>query len=263
MPRAVQNIFETRKIQLCRLLDKTPSGKTTSKYSKRISHATHCIGNVQNRTTKFNNKSNPKKQAQKRSTCEGVMIWAVNRYVHRYRLTDRPLANTPLWATPWIRLRRASHYSIIKIISQLDNSKSIWLYLFYNHVVSTKFAIYIALLVSYYAISKPSCYRVYHGNGFYIKVLFLSISSYDVGAYYIYIEFVSWFSPIFLIWSFTIFYIWRFCTLASVTIIYLLPYDISNTVPVRILANHHFRSINFCMKYIHMVPIQYETLYYR
>ena len=60
-----------------------------------------------------------------------VMIWAVNRYVQRYRLTDRPLASTPLWAAPWIQLRRASHYSIIKIIIQLDNSKSIWLYLFY------------------------------------------------------------------------------------------------------------------------------------
>ena len=45
---------------------------------------------------------------------------------------DRPLANTPLGAAPWIQLRRASHYSIIKIIRQLDNSKSIWLYLFYN-----------------------------------------------------------------------------------------------------------------------------------
>ena len=60
------------------------------------------------------------------------MIWAVNRYVHTYRLMDRPLASTHLWAAPWIRLCRASHYSIIKIIRQLDNSNSIWLYLFYR-----------------------------------------------------------------------------------------------------------------------------------
>ena len=56
-----------------------------------------------------------------------LMIWAVNRYVQRYRLTDRPLASTPFWAAPWIQLRCASHYSIIKIIRQLDNSNSIWL----------------------------------------------------------------------------------------------------------------------------------------
>ena len=96
MPGAVQNILETRKIELCRLLDKTSSGKTPSKHSKIISHATHCIINVENRAAKFNNKSNPSKQAQNRITCEGVMVSAVNRYVHRYQLTDRLLANTPL-----------------------------------------------------------------------------------------------------------------------------------------------------------------------
>ena len=60
------------------------------------------------------------------------MIWAVNRYVQRYRLKARTLASTHLWAAPWIRLRRASHYSIIKIIRQLDNSQpSPWLYILY------------------------------------------------------------------------------------------------------------------------------------
>ena len=66
------------------------------------------------------------------------MIWAVNRYVHRYRLTDRLLANTPLWAAPWIQLRTASHYYIIKIIRHLDNRKSIWLYLFYNYIAASR-----------------------------------------------------------------------------------------------------------------------------
>ena len=66
------------------------------------------------------------------------MMWAVNRYVQRYRLTDRPLASTHLWATLWIWLRRASHYYIIKIIRQLDNSKSpIWLYLFYSLIITS------------------------------------------------------------------------------------------------------------------------------
>ena len=61
IPRTVQNILETRKSQLCRLLDKTPSEKTPSKHSKIISHATHCIRNVENRAAKFNNKSDPNK----------------------------------------------------------------------------------------------------------------------------------------------------------------------------------------------------------
>ena len=64
------------------------------------------------------------------------MIWAMNRNVQRYRLTDRPLVSTHLWAAPWIQILRASHYSINKKI-QLHNSKSqIWLYLFYTCVIS-------------------------------------------------------------------------------------------------------------------------------
>ena len=43
---------------------------------------------------------------------------------------------SPLWAAPWIHLRRASHYSIIKIIRQLENSKSVWLYLFYSLIIT-------------------------------------------------------------------------------------------------------------------------------
>ena len=70
---------------------------------------------------------------------KGLMIWAVNRYVQRYRLTDRPLASTPLWPAPWIQLRRASHYSIIKISRQLDNNKSILLYLFYRRALKNHF----------------------------------------------------------------------------------------------------------------------------
>ena len=64
------------------------------------------------------------------------MIWSVNRYVQRYWLTDRPLVSIHLWAAPWIQLRRANHYSIIKIIRQIENSKSIWLYLFYSLVIT-------------------------------------------------------------------------------------------------------------------------------
>ena len=134
MPGSVQNILDIREIQLCRLLDKASSFKTPPKQSKGVSHAIHCIRNVENRTTEFNNKSNSNKQTQKISTCEGLMIEAVNRYVQRYRLTDKPLASTTLWDAPWIQLRHASHYSIIKIIRQLENSKSIWLYLFYNPI---------------------------------------------------------------------------------------------------------------------------------
>ena len=124
VPGSIQNILETRKIQLCRLLEKASSFETPSEHSEGISHTTHCIRNFENRTTKYSNKSIPDISVQNRSTYEGVMIWSVNRYVHRYRLTARPLASTHLWAAPWIRMRRASHYSIIKIIRQLDNSKS-------------------------------------------------------------------------------------------------------------------------------------------
>ena len=133
MTWAVQNILETRKIQLFRLLDKASSFETPPEHSEGISYTTHCIGNFKNRTTKSINKSSPYGSAQNRNTCEGVMIWSANRYVQRYRLTAGPLASTHLWATPWIRLRRASQYSIIKIIRQLDNSKSPqWRYIFYN-----------------------------------------------------------------------------------------------------------------------------------
>ena len=60
------------------------------------------------------------------------MIWAVNRYVQRYQLTDRPLASNHLWSVPWILMPRTSHYYIIKIIGQLDNNKSSSrLYIFY------------------------------------------------------------------------------------------------------------------------------------
>ena len=52
-----------------------------------------------------------------------VMIWAVNRYIQRYWLTTRPLESTHLWSVPWILVWRASHYSIIKKIRQLDNRK--------------------------------------------------------------------------------------------------------------------------------------------
>ena len=74
VPVSIQNIFETRKIQLCRLLDKSSSFKTTPEYSEGISHTTHCIINVKNRTTKPSNKSSPDGSAQKWSTCKGVMI---------------------------------------------------------------------------------------------------------------------------------------------------------------------------------------------
>ena len=123
-----------RVFQLCRLLDKASSFKTQLEHAVGISNATHCIRNIDNRTTKANNKSNLEGLEQKLSACEGVIIWAVNRYVKRYQLTDRPLESTYLWAASSIRMRRASHYSIIKILRQLDNSKSpIWLYLFYSH----------------------------------------------------------------------------------------------------------------------------------
>ena len=124
IPVTVQNKLETSKIQLYRLLDKPSSFKTPPEHSEGISHTAHCIRNVKNITTKSSNKSSPDGSAQKRSTCEGVMIWSVNRYVQRYRLTARPLASTHLRAAPWIRLQRASHYSIMKIISHIDNRKS-------------------------------------------------------------------------------------------------------------------------------------------
>ena len=124
MPGAVQNMLDTRIIQLCRLLDKASSFETPPKHSEGILHTTHFIINVKNRTTKSSNKSSLDGSAQKQSTSEGVVILAGNRYVQRYRLTSRPLASTHLWAAPWIELRRASHHSIIKIVRQLDNSKS-------------------------------------------------------------------------------------------------------------------------------------------
>ena len=138
MSGAVQNILETREIQLCRLLYKASPFETPPERSEVISHTTHCIRNFINRATKSSNSISTDASAQKQSTCKGVMIWALNRYVQRYWLTARPLASTHLWSAPWIIIWRASHYSIIKVIRQIDNSKSSpWLSIFYNNTKMT------------------------------------------------------------------------------------------------------------------------------
>ena len=134
MPRAVQNILETRKIKLCRLLEKHHPAKHHQNTQKEFLMP-HIVLEMlrieqQNSTAKATQANRQKKKHLQ--GCDYMMIWVVNRYVQRYRLTDRLLANTPLRDAPWIHLRRASHYSIIRIIIQLDNSKSIWIYLFYN-----------------------------------------------------------------------------------------------------------------------------------
>ena len=54
-----------------------------------------------------------------------IMIWAVNRYIQMYRLTARPLSSTHLCTVPWIMNQCASHYSIIKIVRQFYNIKSL------------------------------------------------------------------------------------------------------------------------------------------
>ena len=107
------------------------------------------------------------------------MIWAVHSYVQRYRLTDRPLASTPLWSAPWIKLQHASHYYIIKIIRQLDNSKSIWLYLFYSNrlqknIVVPRFCHSLSLKLSLISPKSTKCAILVEPTGCGIRVLFWS-----------------------------------------------------------------------------------------
>ena len=118
MPGAVHNILEIRQIQLCILLDKRPPLETSPAYLEGISHTMHCVSNVKDVAAKSSNSSSIDGSAQKHSTCEGVMIWSVNRYIQRYWLTARLLASTHLCAVPWIMMRRAIHYSIIEILRQ-------------------------------------------------------------------------------------------------------------------------------------------------
>ena len=123
--------METEKIQLCRLLDKAPPFETSPAYSEGISHTMHSVRNVKDRAAKYSNRSSIEGSAQKQSTCEGVIVWAVNRYIQRYQLTARPLSSTHLCAVLWLMMRRASHFSIIKILRKFDNRRSSsWLYTF-------------------------------------------------------------------------------------------------------------------------------------
>ena len=124
MSRTVHNILETRKIQLCRLLDETSYGKTPSKHSKRISHATYCIRNVENRATKFNKKNKRIGTKKKHLRGSGDMsskqvrteVPVDGQTVSKYSFVSR---------TVDLALRGASHFYIINIIRQIGNSKSI------------------------------------------------------------------------------------------------------------------------------------------
>ena len=86
MPGTIQNILAARKFKLRRLLDKTPPVKASSAHQKSTSDAMYSIGNTMDEK-KCN--SSIKVKAQKQSTCEGVMIWAVNGYTWVDRLTAR------------------------------------------------------------------------------------------------------------------------------------------------------------------------------
>ena len=77
---AVQNILETRQIKLRRLWDKTSPHKTSPKHQTKKSNPMHCIGSDKNITTEYSNIIRIKYSAQKKNTCEGVMIWAINKY---------------------------------------------------------------------------------------------------------------------------------------------------------------------------------------
>ena len=50
--------------------------------------------------------------------------------------------------------------------------------------------------------------------------------------------------------------------LANVTIFYFLPANVSAAFLVKMLENIYLCYIHSCMKYIHMVPMQYTTLKY-
>ena len=114
MSTSVQNILETRQRKIRRLLDKTPPHKTSPKHQKRISNPIHCIGNAKNRKNENRNISSIKDSAQKQSTCEGVMIWAINKYTEVYRLTARPLASTYLCDKPRIMVRSTNTKQSLK-----------------------------------------------------------------------------------------------------------------------------------------------------
>ena len=123
-----------------------------------------------------------------------------------------------------------------------------------NHLVSTKSAIYIALLSSYCIISNRYVTGFITVTAFRFN-FFLSLPFYDVGTYYIYTDCFPWYFLSLFIWKLNIFNIWPFCTLASVKMIYFLPDGIYNNGPVQMLTNHCLCSIHYWMKEIRMVPI--------
>ena len=51
MPKLIQNLLVTRKIKLCRLLDKAPYRNPPQKDEKTITNTIHHIRNVEARTT--------------------------------------------------------------------------------------------------------------------------------------------------------------------------------------------------------------------
>ena len=57
MSGAFHNLFDTRQIQLCRLLDKASPFKKPPEQLEGISHTMHCITNDKNRATKSSNSS--------------------------------------------------------------------------------------------------------------------------------------------------------------------------------------------------------------
>ena len=132
------------------------------------------------------------------------------------------------------------YFSIKGFMNSLPIDYDLWSYMIsvglayiFNHVVSTNFVIYTALLSSY-------CVILNHPVTGSIKVTafifnFFSLSYYETGTYYIHADFVLWYLLSFLSWYFTIFYFWPFCTLENVTINYLLSDVFSNPLQYKCL----------------------------
>ena len=103
-----------------------------------------------------------------------------------------------------------------------------------NHIVSIKFLIDIALLLSYCVILNHPATGFIMVTDFSFNFSFCTFLIMKYGTI-IYTEFVPWYFLIFLRLKFTIMYIWPFCTLSSVTINYFLLEDIYNWGSVKML----------------------------
>ena len=81
MPKIIKNILATRKIKLCRLMDKAPYSKPPQPHKKKL-----LTPNIILEMLRLEQRQHKR---SKYKFFEGVRIWPVSEPQTRYRMTDR------------------------------------------------------------------------------------------------------------------------------------------------------------------------------